>query len=139
MILLRRSKILDIESSGQQIQLVELYNTYLSLYWQSVSQSEELDLDPRLLNLVGITAPPPAAATGVPPAADNYPPPEAYLEVLWGLLTCLLHSFLIIAILNFYGSLKFVLGFTFACLIFLGQVMKHICVQWTYQMPSPNF
>ena len=123
-------KSLDIEPSGQQ--LVEVYNTYLSLYWQSVSQSEGLDLDPRLLNLVGITAPPPpAAVVGVPPAADNYPPPEAYLEVLWGLLTCLLHSFLIIAILNFYGSLKFVLGFTFACLIFLGQVIKHICVQWT--------
>jgi len=128
---LNKSSFLIEESSKdalgeQQQQLVELYNTYLSLHWQSVSQSEGLNLDPRLLNLVGITAPPPAAATGVPPAADNYPPPEAYLEVLWGLLTCLLHSFLIIAILNFYGSLKFVLGFTFACLIFLGQEAMHI-------------
>lgn len=79
--------------------------------------------------MVSNTAPPPAA-TGVPPAADSYLPPEAYLEVLWGLLTCLLHSFLIIAILNFYGNLKFVLGFTFACLIFLGQVLKYSCVQW---------
>jgi len=115
----------DALGEQQQAQLSELYNTYLSLYWQSVSQSEGLDLDPRLLNMVSNTAPPPAA-TGVPPAADSYLPPEAYLEVLWGLLTCLLHSFLIIAILNFYGNLKFVLGFTFACLIFLGQEAMHL-------------
>ena len=69
-----------------------------------------------------MSVPPPAIS--VPPPATNLP--EAYLEVLWGLLTCLLHSFLIIAIIHFYGSLnlvKIVLASAIACLIiFLGQV-----------------
>ena len=70
---------------------------------------------------------PPAPATIITPPAPASTPPEAYLEVLWGLLTCLIHSFLIIAILHFYGSLnlvKFALAFAFACLIiFLGKVI----------------
>ena len=73
-----------------------------------------------------MSVPPPAIS--VPPPATNLP--EAYLEVLWGLLTCLLHSFLIIAIIHFYGSLnllKFALAFAVACLIiFLGQVKIHL-------------
>jgi len=115
----------DVLGEQQQAQLAELYITYLSLYWQSVNQSERSDLDPRMSN--NNTAPPtmsvPPPAISVPPPATNLP--EAYLEVLWGLLTCLLHSFLIIAIIHFYGSLnlvKFVLAFAVACLIiFLGQ------------------
>jgi len=117
----------DALSEQQQAQLAELYNMYLSLYWQSVSQSERSEIDLRLSDILGNAAPPtsrvPPPAISVPPPATN--PPEAYLEVLWGLLTCLLHSFLIIAILHFYGSLnlvKFVLAFAVACLIiFLGQ------------------
>ena len=120
-----------------QVQLAELYSTYISLYWQSViSQSEEgSDLDlRRISDMLGNTAAAPAPIVTPPPPASNPPapastPPEAYLEVLWGLLTCLLHSFLIIAILHFYGSLnlvKFALAFAFACLIiFLGKVIIH--------------
>jgi len=134
----------DLSEQQQiQVQLAELYSTYISLYWQSViSQSEEgSDLDlRRISDMLGntaaapppatITPPPPPASTpparaSNPPAPASTPPPEAYLEVLWGLLTCLLHSFLIIAILHFYGSLnlvKFALAFAFACLIiFLGK------------------
>jgi len=125
----------------QQAQLAELYSTYLSLYWQSViSQSEgSSDRDQRRISdMLANTAPPapastppPAPATIVtpPPASASTPPAstplEAYLEVLWGLLTCLLNSVLIIAILHFYGSLnlvKFALALAFACLvIFLGK------------------
>jgi len=117
----------DALSEQQQAELAELYSTYLSLYWQSVNQVEGSDLDLRISDTLGNTAPP---TTSVPPPAINVPspgttPPEAYLEVLWGLLTCLLHSSLIIAIIHFYGSLnlvKFSLAFAFACLvIFLGQ------------------
>jgi len=113
---------------SEQAQLAELYNTYLALYWQSVSQSEGSDLHPRLPNMIGDTAP--ATTTSVPPPSATNSLPEAYLEVLWGLLTCLLHSLLIIAILHFYGSLnlaKFALAVAFACLvIFLGQVVLHL-------------
>jgi len=116
----------------QQNQLAELYSTYISLYWQSVNQSEGSDLsDLRMSDILGNTAPhattsvPPPATISVSPPPANNRPHEAYLEVLWGLLTCLLHSFLIIAIFHFYGSLnlvKIVLASAIACLIiFLGQ------------------
>lgn len=127
---LNKSSFLREESSKdplgeqQQAQLAELYNTYLALYWQSVSQSEGSDLHPRLPDLI---APPAAPAISVPPPPPptTNSPPEAYLEVLWGLLTCVLHALLIIAILHFYGSLnlaKFALAFAFAIfIILLGQ------------------
>jgi len=134
--LLEESSKDDALCEQQQAQLAELYSTYLYLYWQSLSQSEEgpdLDLR-RISDMLGNTAAapapivtPPAPATIITPPlpASNPPPPEAYLEVLWGLLTCLIHSFLTIAILHFYGSLnlvKFALAFAFACLvIFLGK------------------
>ena len=52
-----------------QAQLAELYSTYLSLYWQSFSQSDEIsDLDlRRISDMLGDTAAAPAPIV-TPPA-----------------------------------------------------------------------
>ena len=110
--LLRAQCCSDFDSP-KQAHLAEMYITYLILYWQSFSQPEGAILDQRLLDTPGNFAP--AANVPSPP-----PPPGAYLDVLFNLLSCLLHSCLFITIIHFYGNLNMAKFALFCVLAFLG-------------------
>ena len=101
-----------------------MYITYLILYWQSFSQPEGAILDPRLLDTPGNFAP--AANVPSPPP----PPPGAYLDVLFNLLSCLLHSCLFITIIHFYGNLNMAKFALFCVLAFLGVLMLQVNKAW---------